>query len=626
MRYRSFKITNFRGIKSATVELSPAGAGIFTFIGLNESGKTTALEAISTFQIRGGDEQSLYRVKPTKADPATWMPKHDKATFTGEISVTATIEFGEGDKEACIREAEAASGAKINRDTVPDTFTVRRGYTFENGDQKDRINQWSLGLLAKKKGARKFTGVITGDVAWVRFSTAVAKRLPEIVYFPTFIFEQPERIILNPQDNEENVDRLYRNIIENVGRSLDRPIEIETNIVDRIIKPETPGESFAGFFSLSNNRKQQIDSAINQMSENLSDTIFGSWTKIFGNSVAGRQIILSPGVDKHPDGSPRVYLQISIKDGNQQYDIGERSLGFRWFFSFLLFTLYRNVATGTKKTLFLLDEPASNLHARAQMQLLDSFPRIASDGSMIMYSTHSHYMINPEWLDQAYIVSNSAIDYDEAENLSSGRRLKTEISVQKYRNFVGSNPDKATYFQPVLDRLQIVPSRLDALRPCVLVEGKGDYLILQYGLFLTGNITDTYSVVPTRGAEHFDELVGILLGWGVNFAMCFDDDTPGRRVCKDFQENWGIKKEKCFTLRSLDEELEGKSIESLLTSEDLNLISDHYTIKGKPTKSQIQLFFSEKLSLREELNLSSNFKSRVEAFDATVREALDLRP
>ena len=50
MKYKSFRIKNFKGIKDTTVVLQGvAGAGVFAFVGLNESGKTTVLEAIHSF-------------------------------------------------------------------------------------------------------------------------------------------------------------------------------------------------------------------------------------------------------------------------------------------------------------------------------------------------------------------------------------------------------------------------------------------------------------------------------------------------------------------------------------------------------------------------------------------------
>ena len=50
MRYKSFRIRNFKGIKDTTINLDTAtGAGVFALVGLNESGKTTVLEAIHSF-------------------------------------------------------------------------------------------------------------------------------------------------------------------------------------------------------------------------------------------------------------------------------------------------------------------------------------------------------------------------------------------------------------------------------------------------------------------------------------------------------------------------------------------------------------------------------------------------
>ena len=50
MQYVSFRIQNFKGIKDTKVSLkSVAGASVFAFVGLNESGKTTVLQAIHSF-------------------------------------------------------------------------------------------------------------------------------------------------------------------------------------------------------------------------------------------------------------------------------------------------------------------------------------------------------------------------------------------------------------------------------------------------------------------------------------------------------------------------------------------------------------------------------------------------
>lgn len=255
------------------------------------------------------------------------------------------------------------------------------------------------------------------------------------------------------------------------------------------------------------------------------------------------------------------------------------------------------------------------------MQLLESFPRIATDGNLIMYSTHSHYMINPEWLDQALIVSNDAVDYDDLTDGLSGGHRTSHVKVEKYRSFVGANPDKTTYFQPVLDRLQVIPSGLDALRPAVLVEGKGDYLVLAYGLRLAG-LGSGYAIIPTRGADHLDELVGILLGWGVNFALCCDDDNPGRKAVKEYVDNWGLSSDRAFTLAAISADLAGKAIEGFLERSDIELVKAHFGLKKDPTKSQIQLFFSESLASSKMTSMAPEFMARICDFDKKVRAAL----
>ena len=53
MEYVSFEITNFKGIDHVKVDLDRHPVGpVCYFVGLNESGKTTVLEAISYFDTK----------------------------------------------------------------------------------------------------------------------------------------------------------------------------------------------------------------------------------------------------------------------------------------------------------------------------------------------------------------------------------------------------------------------------------------------------------------------------------------------------------------------------------------------------------------------------------------------
>jgi AAA15 family ATPase/GTPase len=620
MRFRSFEIRNFKGIEHAHVDLRPSGANIATLIGLNESGKTTILEAISLFS-SSNEEQALYGSLEV-GDPTSFVPKHKKSNFTGEITVKAEIEFDEAEREEIARIVENATKSIVDPDSIPNPIYWTKGHRFEASDKKNIINHWTLEAMARTRKGQKYRPIDKSSDTWKALVTAVTARVPTVVYFPTFLFTQPERVVLNPGTPEEPLNRLYRRIIDNVARSLPNPLSIQKHIVDRVLTPDSLTKQALAFWGLAPDKQEQINATLSELSAHLSETVFESWAKIFCADFSGREIVLQPGIDNSTS-PPKIYLQFTLKDGTSQYNIAERSLGFRWFFSFLLFTIYRVSVKSNAPTMFLLDEPASNLHSRAQLQLVSSFPRIATGSNQIIYSTHSHYMINPDWLDQAFIVSNGAVDYDDVnESSRTAKTRHTNVHVEKYRSFVGKHPGRTTYFQPVLDNLDVVPSRLDLLRPSVLVEGKGDYLALEYGRRILMGIEGSFSVVPTRGASGLDELVSLFLGWAVPFVICLDDDKAGRSARDRYIKDWGLSPDRVLTLADADTSLKGKAVEGLLEPSDIDLVRSHFATSQPPTKSQVHLFFSEMLARRQTIELSKNFRSRVAAFQTRIEEAL----
>ena len=109
MKYIKLKIRNFKGIRNLTLDLgSSSKFKIFTLVGLNESGKTTILEAIDFFQndIRKTERHML-------------IPKDRKANFSDHISVFATLELDIEDEEAIKKHAKSVGfniGQPIKKD------------------------------------------------------------------------------------------------------------------------------------------------------------------------------------------------------------------------------------------------------------------------------------------------------------------------------------------------------------------------------------------------------------------------------------------------------------------------------------------------------------------------------
>lgn len=77
MKILKFNIKNFKGIKSTSLDLEADPPGnVVTLIGLNESGKTTVLEALSNFVAADKDTSSIVRTVSARQRPKDLIPKN----------------------------------------------------------------------------------------------------------------------------------------------------------------------------------------------------------------------------------------------------------------------------------------------------------------------------------------------------------------------------------------------------------------------------------------------------------------------------------------------------------------------------------------------------------------------
>ncbi len=297
---------------------------------------------------------------------------------------------------------------------------------------------------------------------------------------------------------------------------------------------------------------------------------------------------------------------MKLKDGQDNYYIRERSLGFRWFFTFLLFTQFRLCRDDSRYNLiFLFDEPASNLHQSAQQKLLKALEEITQQSSAtIIYTTHSHHLINPNWLESTFIVKNKALDYDHDDNYSSAM---TNIFVEKYRTFVGSYPDQRSYFQPILDILEYKPSNIEDIPNVVMVEGKNDFYT--YTFFQEVILKRKYQIalMPGCGAGSLDTLISLYYAWGRNFILLLDSDSGGTAQKKRYLEKFGkIIEGKVFSLSDIDFNWTNKGMEKIVESND-RLIIQQSVFPGvlKYDKKSYNLAIQENLIKQKLINVST---------------------
>ena len=610
MRFTKFRIKNFKGISSAEIDLAQSGQGkVFTLVGLNECGKTTILEAINSFSPDLAAEPIFQNDVFRKIEYEDLVPKHRKDNFTGNVEVEAFLDLSDDDRRNIARFLEQEHQLQLDLERLGNGFRVQKTFRFERSDHQEEKNLWTISLYAKKKRAKKFRALLPQDDVWQNAVRYIRTLIPSICYFPTFLFEFPARVYLSqaPKQNERQ-NNYYRQIIQDVLDSLERELTIEEHIVNRVEKVEE-GQGWDIFRFFQSDRKKQVDAVMNQLGSQITKSVFTRWNEIFGS-----EFTKNIKIDWNVDGAyldPPIYLSFSIQDGASTYSIAERSLGFRWFFCFLLFTQFRKSRRGSG-TLFLLDEPASNLHATAQKQLLESFESVTEGNNGLIYSTHSHYMINPRWLEGAFIVQNGAIEYeDELSSAHEYQQQETDIKVFAYRRFVGENPGKSTYYQPILDALDYSPSSIEHQSGTVMVEGKSDFYVFTYFKNVILNEQRKLQFLPSSSANKLGPLISLYLGWGFTFKILLDDDKAGKESKKRYMDEWYLDDSTVSTIGEIDKTLANKRLEGLISQEGKQIIKEHLEIR-KLTKKQIAHFFQEKLARNEKVSFDeatlSNFR------------------
>jgi predicted ATPase len=571
VRYTEFRFRNFKGIEDMKLDLS---GDVTTLIGLNESGKTTILEAIFCFSYGAEDLQVINPGMASLRAPERWIPIARRANFNDSIEITAIVELSDADREALRTHMKNTFDLTLTTD--PKEVVVSEHYRFANSRHTERKRFWTIALEGIKGRQRTSRKYVSPTAEWKGAVEYLTEKLPRLWYFPNFLFELPERFSLTSEpiaseDEEVDKSRFYMATFEQILAELGIGANLETHIVQRLHSDERADQ-------------RSLNSLLLNMGRLITTTIVDGWARIFGRPPAAQEVVLA--VEAEGAGAS---LELQIKGPDGYYDLSERSLGFRWFFMFLLMTSFHGREDDDQRSLFLLDEPASNLHSSAQAELLKSFGNLV-DKCYLIYTTHSHHLINVRWLDSAYVVKNSALDsLDFDDYLTTRMAANTSISATRYRQFVSEHPDQTSYFQPVLDLLDYRPSLLEPVPDVVLVEGKSDYYLLRYVIDVMGVEADVH-LVPGTGAGSLAPLIQLHIGWGKDFLVLLDGDVEGLKQRARYEKEFGpIVSDRFAMLPEICGEETVKEVEDLLEPADkatmIDTIFDATTNTPRPKKA-----------------------------------------
>ncbi len=586
MKYTNFTIKKFKGVDKVDIDLS--NNRVITLVGLNESGKTTIMEAISLFyKMLKGDE-------PTDVELIDFRPKG--AGFTGNIEITGNLLFEADDLKKIENYWKKQMGKRTNL-VIPETFSYTYKFPFElDSYQSDKTSR-TCSFNVKTDTSKKYL-VDSNNPDWQELIKFIKKEVvPEILYYDDFIFEIPQKIQFTKKNSPE-------------GTPFGDDIKVELNktwqfVMDDILKSTNPKfESFQERVVNNWDTDQSLSKQhLSEMEGKLNEIITKRWKELFvdtGKKLNFEKIQLSC----IPDGN---YLNISfdvITTTHKSFRIDERSKGCKWFFSFLLFTEFRK--NRTKNILFLLDEPASNLHSSAQIKIVEALGELSKD-SLVIYATHSHHLIKIDWLAGAYIIINEVL-----ENALGGDMTffdSANITAVKYYTYVGKGlgDDKVSYFQPILDALDYKPSSVEPIPNICILEGKNDWYTFKYFQEIVLRDKYSYNFYPGAGATKLWDIIRLYLSWGKKFIVIVDGDVEGENAKKEYIREFGVLIEKrIFTLKDILK-ISGATEKLIVDTDKQNIVKEVFN-SPSVKKKNLNLAINQLLLMEKDVKVSKTTK------------------
>lgn len=590
MKYSNFTIKKFKGIEKVNIDLS--NNRVITLVGLNESGKTTVMEAINLFY------KMLKGNEPIETELKKFRPKG--AGFSGNIEITGKFLLEDEDKIK-IEKFWKSDLSRRNKLSIPNEFSYTYKFCFELDKYLEtvRICDFEIKIDTSKKHLSN-----SNKLEWQKVIQFIRNCLiPETLYYDDFIFEIPQKIQFIKKNSPEGIS-----LSNDINSELNKTWQL---VMDDILKStNSKFESFQerivdNWDSDSSLSKQHLS----EMEGKLNEVITKRWKDLF--MATGKKLNFEKiQLNCVPEG---YFMNISfdvITTTHKSFRIDERSKGCKWFFSFLLFTEFRK--TRTKNILFLLDEPASNLHSSAQIKIIDALSELSRD-SLVIYATHSHHLIKIEWLSGAYIIINEILD-----NALGGEMTffdKANITAKKYYTYVGEGlgDDKFSYFQPILDALDYKPSQVEPIPNIVILEGKNDWYTMKYFSEIILKDKYQYNFYPGAGVTKLNDIIRLYLAWGKNFIVIVDGDTAGENAKKTYIKELGtLIQERIFTLT----DILGLSVatEKLISEVDQKAICNEAFISenASTNKKDLNLAINQIFAVKKEVQISPQTKGNFE--------------
>ena len=535
MKLKSAQVKNFRCIDDST-EFSIGD--VTCLVGKNESGKTSILKALELIKSVEGHKVDGDRDFPRKS-LTDFDPKAVLTITKWELSDEDVIAIETSLGSGCVGGKAIEISHRYNGSTWNIQISQEKVISWllsEAGcDATERAVLKSIANTAEvKRKAAEMQAASTSprlanlvqritafrkDDADLAAIDIVSTRLPKFLYFAQYdrmngsVSLEALQQAVNAKQVSKN-DEVFLAFLAYAGTSL----------------KETAGLR----------KYEQLTARVEAASIKISNQIFKYWSQ---NKHLKVKFTIEIG---RPDDAPpfnsgnimRTRILNELHEMTVPFD--ERSAGFVWFFSFLVY--FSQIQKTHGDVIILLDEPGLNLHGKAQGDLLRFIEKELRPKHQVIYTTHSPFMVPPNDLASVRTVEDVVNEHQDGEFEVLGTKVGDRI--------LSSNKDTLFPLQGALG--YEITQTLFVGKNTLLVEGPSDILYLQAASAELGkrkrtSLNPNWTICPAGGIDKVGAFISLFSGNSLNIAVLTDLAAGTKAKIEDIRRRKVLEEGRIFT-------------------------------------------------------------------------------
>ncbi len=475
MKYIRFNILSYKALKDAKVKLDREP---IPYIGLNESGKSSNMEAIARFDYRNDQIASA----------RSWKFLNRYMPLENEFAVEAEIEYTDEEIAAFFFSLSDAKKAEIEEKLLNETkITLTRHFI------KDGANEI---IIYSMFGLR--------DAEMQTICQKIIQSLPRIIYFDNFLENPfPDKV------------QFTQAIIDGTSAPTSEP---QINIINMFAAANI---QISRFFAETESTVR--DTLLTDVNRQLSTRIITDWKRMHVGKqeldVGANNLSVELVLSRETELTFEIRILETFKDAEKvertiPMNLSERSQGFRWFFNFSVKKCYSSLDEG--KFVYLIDEPGSYLHTSAQEVLLKAIVDLAKT-NWVIFTTHSEFLLDPE------IININNIKVVEKHERVIKIKPLAETRVSK----------KLGTLSPLYNALRMkAPIDTTINKNVIVTEGITDFYFWRM-------LIDGVVFLPGFGADNNQYLISLAIGTAKNYVALFDGDDEGNKAISQYTKFFG---------------------------------------------------------------------------------------